>query len=89
MMDTIKKVTVSSIFDKFFHVTNSGEVIDMSSNSKVMSYLVAILEPKYYGKSNNHHNVHHDWNTIWFNYVNMNVINVHCYYEPLQKPKKY
>lgn len=32
-----KELTVSSIFDPFSHITNSGEMVDVLRNSQVMS----------------------------------------------------
>ena len=59
--DTIEtKLTVSSIFDPYFHVINSGEVVDASRNSEVVGDVIAALEPEYYGHTYNQHNEHCD-----------------------------
>ena len=40
MPDTIEtELTVSSIFDPYFHVTNSGEMIDITVKWVVMLFL--------------------------------------------------
>ena len=48
MPDTIEKeLTVSSIFDPYFHVTNSGEMVDVSQNSEVVCDVVDALQSGY------------------------------------------
>ena len=61
MPDTIEtKLTVSSIFDPYFHVTNSGEMVDISGNSEVMSDVVTALEAEYCSHTFNCHNKYRD-----------------------------
>lgn len=56
MKDTIKnEITISSMFDPIFHVTNSGELIDVSLNSDVMSDVVVVLESEHCRDSFNVH----------------------------------
>ena len=84
MIDTIKtKLIVSSIFDLYFHITNNGDMVDVSKNRKVISNIVAVLESEYYGNTYNRHNVHHDKDTAWYDYVDINSINIPTHYEPL------
>ena len=84
MPDTIEtELTVSSIFDPYFHVTNSGEMVDISWNSEVMRDVVATLEAGYCSHTFNYHNKHCDKETTWYDYVDINSINIHNHYEPL------
>ena len=84
MPDTIKsELTVSSIFDPYFHVTNSGEMVDISRNSEVVSDVISALQSEYYGHTYNWHNEHCDNGTTWYDYVDFNSINIHTHYEPL------
>ena len=84
MPDTIEiKLTVSFIFDPYFHVTNDGKMVDISRNSEVISDVVAALESEYCSNTFNHHNVHCDENTAWYDYVDINSINIPTHYEPL------
>ena len=84
MPDTIKtELTVSSIFDPYFHITNNGDMIDVTKNSDVIGDVVAALESKYCGNTYNHHNMHRDKDTAWYDYVDINLINIPTHYEPL------
>ena len=89
MPNTIEtKLTVSSIFDPCFHVTNDGEMIDISRNSEVVSNIVAALESEYCSNTFNCHNVHCDEDTAWYDYVDINSINIPLHYEALPATEK-
>ena len=84
MPDTIKtKLEVSSIFDSYFHVTNNGDMVDVSRNSGVISNVVVALKSEYCGNTYNSHNIHRDKDTAWYDYVDIHSINIPTYYEPL------
>ena len=85
MSDTIgTKLIVSSIFDPYFYVTNSGEMVDISRNSEVMSdVIVVVLEAEYCSHTFNYHIKHCDKDTAWYDYVDINSINMSTHYEPL------
>ena len=84
MLDTIEtELTVSSIFDPYFHVTNNGKMVDISRNSEVIINVVSALESENCGNTYNRHNVHCDKDTAWYDYVDINSINIPTHYEPL------
>ena len=84
MSDTIEtELTVSSIFDLYYHITNSGDMVDVSTNSEVISDVVAALESEYYSHTFNCHNGHCDKETEWYDYVNINSVKIPTHYEPL------
>ena len=54
MSDTIEmELTVSFIFDPYFHVTNSSEIVDILRNSEVASDVTSALESEYCGHTYN------------------------------------
>ena len=84
MPDTIEtKLTVLYVFDPYFHVNNSGEMVDISRNSEVMSDGVAVLEVEYCSHTFNCHNKHCNKDTDWYDYVDINSVNIPTHYEPL------
>ena len=84
MLDIIgKKLTVSSIFDPYFHVMNSGEIVDVTQNSEVSSDVVAALQSEYCSHTYNCHNEHCDTNIDWYYFVNINLIGIQHHYEPI------
>ena len=76
-------MTISSIFNPYFHITINGDMVDVSRNSKVISDVVAALESKYCGNTYNHHHVQRDKDTAWYDYVDINSINIPTHYERL------
>ena len=84
MPDTIgKELTVSSIFDPYFHVTNSGEMVDVTQNSEVRGDVVAALQSEYCSNTYNRHNEHRDTSTEWYDFVDINSIGIQHHYEPI------
>ena len=84
MPDTIEtELIVSSIFDPYFHVTNSGEMVDVSRNSEVVCDVIAALESEYCSHIYNWDNEHCNKGTTWYDYADTNSINIHTHYEPL------
>ena len=61
-----KELIVSSIFDPYFHVTNSGEMVDVSQNSEVVGNVVSALQSEYCNHIYNQHNEHCDAGTTWY-----------------------
>ena len=89
MPDTIEtELTVSSIFDPYFHVTNSGEMIDISRISELVSDVISALQSEYCGHTFTCHNEHCDTETTWYDYVDINSINIHSHYEPLPETEE-
>ena len=67
MPDTIEtELTISSMFDPYFHVTNSGEMVDISRHYKVVGDVVSTLQSEYCGHTYNCHNEHCDKETTWY-----------------------
>ena len=58
-------------------------MVDVSRNSEVISNIIAALEFEYCGNTYNHHNIHHDKDTAWYDYIDINSINIPTHYEPL------
>lgn len=57
MPNTIEKeLTVSSIFDPYFHATNSGEMIDLLQNNEVVGDIIAALKSEYCIHTYDRHN---------------------------------
>ena len=78
ILDIIEKdLTVSLIFDLYFHVTNSGEIINVSHNSEKVSDAISALESEFCSHIYNRHNDHRDEGTNWYNYVDINSIYIH------------
>ena len=84
LADTIEtNLTVSSVFGPLYHITNSGDMVDVSNNDQTRYDLIASLESEYCRDSFSRHNCHRDEETIWYDYVDINAININNYYEPI------
>ena len=84
MPNTIEtELTVLSILDPYIHVTNSDEMVDVSCNSEVVSDVIAALKSEYCSHTYNQHNEYCDEDTTWYDYVDINSINIHNHYEPI------
>ena len=84
LADTIEtNLTVSSVFGPLYHITNNGNMVDVSDNDETRYDLIASLESEYCRDSFSCHNCHRDEETIWYDYVDINAININNYYEPI------
>ena len=85
LADTIETdLTVSSVFGRLYHITNNGDMVDVSDNDETRYDLIALLESEYCRDlSFSCHNCHRDEDTIWYDYVDINAINNNNYYEPI------
>lgn len=77
------ELIISSVFDSYFHVTNSDEMVVISRNSEVICDVISALQSEYCGHTYNQYNEHCDRDTTWYDYVDINSINIHSHYEPL------
>lgn len=77
------ELSVSSIFQPIYHVKKSEQLIDVSMDNGTRSYLIASLEAEYCSHAYNHHNIHHNDDTIWYDFVDIDAINVCGYDKPI------
>lgn len=71
------------MFGPLYHITNNGNMVDVSNNDETRYDLIGSLESEYCRDSFSPHNCHRDEDTIWYNYVDINAINIKNYYEPI------
>ena len=65
LADTIETdLTVSSVFGPLYHITNNGDMVDISNNNETRYDLIASLELEYCSDSFSRHNCHRDEDTI-------------------------
>ena len=50
---------------------------------EMVSDVISALESGYYRYTYNQHNEDHDRDMTWYNYVDINLINIHSHYEAL------
>lgn len=84
MQDMIeKKLTVLSIVDPYFHVTNSGETVEASYNSDEIDDVVSVLQSDYCSHTFYQNYEHHKAGTTWYDFVNINSISIHNHPESI------
>ena len=84
LVDTIETdLTISSVFDSLYRITNNGNIVDVSNNNETRYDLIASLELEYCSDSFSCQNCHRDEDTVWYNYVNINAININNHYEAI------
>ena len=84
LIDTIEtNLTLSSVFGPLYHITNNGNMVDVSNNNEARVDLIASLESEYCSGSYSYHNCHCDENTVGYDYVDINAININNHYEPI------
>ena len=47
------------------------------------SNIITSLEAENCTHTYNHHNIHHNNDTIWYDFIDINVINIHGYYDSI------
>ena len=75
LADTIEtNLTVSSVFGPLYHITNNGNMVDISNNNETRYDLIASLESEFCSDSFSRHNCHRDEDTVWYNYVSTSML---------------